>query len=119
MGCNGSTVEMPSGYEESSVIAWPNAQDAKDVSIRMEEPRLSFHSMEDLKMDAESSKHLPPMRTTYERHMARLEQFLKKVDQEKLNQAVRSKRIVHKARQEMRWGKQATCAPGSLVETYA
>ena len=25
MGCNGSTVEMPSGYEESSVIAWPNA----------------------------------------------------------------------------------------------
>ena len=59
----------------------------RQVSIRMVEPTLSFHSMENY-----PDKNRAPIRSTHTRHIAKLEKFLKGIDSEKLEKAVHWKR---------------------------
>ena len=112
MGCSGSglyhVVEEGESSEETCV-RWRNQKGvvSKQTSIGMQEPRLSFHSMEAIEIEPQYSQHYPPMQRTHDEHVARLDRYVKLLDPAKVEKDIRRKLAVHEFKQEILWGKGA------------
>ncbi|CAK9037155.1 unnamed protein product [Durusdinium trenchii] len=62
---------------EVTSVSWNDGSNwQREVSVGFSEPRDSFHSMEVLEMDFGDSHSHPPVRTTHERHVAKVKKFL-------------------------------------------
>ncbi|CAK9038654.1 unnamed protein product [Durusdinium trenchii] len=103
--------ELPgSTYLDSDESDGDGSEEEEEGDIRSaaEERRIqrrSFHSME--VFEVEDLEHLSPVRTTHALYVVELEEFLREVDEERLDAAVCYKRAVHAHKQKRREAKLA------------
>ncbi|CAK9057777.1 unnamed protein product [Durusdinium trenchii] len=99
MGCHASKVQ------DETCVTWKDTHGfvSRESSVEGPSPRLSFRSMDGVRIYREGDAPLPPMRSTHQRHLTKFDSFLQKLDQNKLDQLIHQKRRTHARRQEKRW----------------
>eukprot|EP00913_Durusdinium_trenchii_P032332 g30273.t1 len=105
MGCHASKVQ------DETCVTWKDTHGfvSRESSVEGPSPRLSFRSMDGVRIYREGDAPLPPMRSTHQRHLTKFDSFLQRLGDNKLDHSVSSEDFLRMTQEFSQDAEENTC----------